>query len=146
MVPTIEKQPPLCLALLVCDSITRDPTTGKMNLLGTFGGIVSKSYPATHPQLAVFIELTNGHGETSLELKLVKVLPRSVDTVDDIIGEPVQQWSMNVTFPDPIAMFQIALGVTNVVLPEAGEYRFILECQGVFLMERRLIAAMPPER
>lgn len=48
------KAPPLCLSLVMADSLHRDPSTGKYTLLGTFNGLVSPRYPNSLPTLAVY--------------------------------------------------------------------------------------------
>jgi hypothetical protein len=62
---------PDVLAMLVCDQIITDRLTGKQSLIGMFSRIHAMGFPATHPQLCVFVALTDGHGKTDLSIRVV---------------------------------------------------------------------------
>ena len=68
---TSEIPPPDVLALLICDQIITDRATGKQSLIGLFSKIHSAGFPATHPQLSVFVVLTEGRGQTELTIRIV---------------------------------------------------------------------------
>lgn len=128
-------QAPFCLALILCDAIQVDQSTGKATILGTFSSLAAKSYPSVHPQLSIFLELTDGRGETDLVLKLCRV------TADSIDGEEVLRFEGAVNFKDPRAVQRLTFGIANLVFPLAGEYRFILETKaGMHIAERRIVA------
>jgi hypothetical protein len=42
---------PVGLALIVCDAIYQDPTTGKRTLLGIFSAMYASEFPAIVPSL-----------------------------------------------------------------------------------------------
>lgn len=63
--------PPYALALVVCDAIWRDPSTGKRTILGCFSAILADEFPATHPGMAVYAAITDGHGTVPIALRLV---------------------------------------------------------------------------
>jgi len=54
--------PPYALALVVCDAIWRDPSTGKRTILGCFSVIGAKSFPTKHPIMSVYAAVTDAHG------------------------------------------------------------------------------------
>ena len=64
--PMVHKPVPDVLAMLVCDQIITDRLTGKQSLIGMFSKVHAVAFPATHPQLCVFVALTDGHGKTEL--------------------------------------------------------------------------------
>ena len=67
---------PDVLAMLICDQIITDRLTGKQSIIGLFSKIHTRGFPATHPQLCVYVVLTEGHGETELTIRIVDTSPR----------------------------------------------------------------------
>lgn len=125
--------------MMLCDAVQTDAATGKVTVFGSFTAVTAKSYPAVHPVLHVFLELTDGRGETPLALKICRV------TADSIDGEELVRMEWTTHFRDPRVVHRLTLGVTNVHIPTSGEYRFILETSaGVLIAERRLVAAQVP--
>jgi len=122
---------PLVLALVVCDAIHRDPANGKHYVLGTFSSIIAERYPATHPQLGVYIALTELNGKVPLLVRLVDVAEER-DPIDIAHGEIVSD--------DPRMVAEVGLVRQDVTIPEPGEYRLQLWCGDLLLLERRLLA------
>ena len=122
-------QEPYTLAMIICDAIHRDPATRKCYLLGTFSSIAATKFPTQHPQMAVYVALTDGRGKTLLTIRLV-----SVDE-DHILGEV----KMEVEFADPRIVLDFTLTIANVTFPEPGEYRLQLFAGTTLLLERRLV-------
>lgn len=121
--------------MIICDSVHVDQATGKTTLVGAFTAIAATSFPAMHPHLAIFIELTDGRGETDLVLKFCRVTAASID------GEEIARFEGMTNFTDPRTVQRITFGIGNVLLPTSGEYRFILETKaGQLVSERRLVA------
>jgi hypothetical protein len=129
----VSNVPPIVLSLILSDSIHVDHSTGKRSILGVFSAIYAREFPATHPQLVVNVELTNGHGDTAVDIKLVQVQPESVE------GEMVGSARFDISFQHPRQVVGFGLGLKGVVFPQPGEYRVILECQGTILLERSLM-------
>lgn len=127
--------PPLAQAMVICDAVWDDPSTGKNFLLGTFSSIAAGSFPCTHRQLRVYVVVTDCHGHTTLTLRLVYVDP------DETADRQILETDMQIDSPNPLATGELVFGLRNVVFPQPGEYRFQLECEGAPLMERRLILA-----
>src|SRR3972149_9653654 len=92
---------PDVLALLVCDQIITDRLTGKQSLIGMFSKVHAVGFPATHPQLAVFVALTDGHGRTELTIRIV-------DSND--ARPPIVEGRGGVDFKNP-------RGIANLALP-----------------------------
>lgn len=127
---------PLAQAMVICDAVWSDPTTGKNFLLGTFTSIAAASFPCTHPEMRVYVVITDCRGKTPLTLRLVYIDPE--DTSHD---EHVVETEMEIDSPSPLATGELVFGLENVVFAKAGEYRFQLECRGAPLIERRLVVA-----
>ena len=54
--------PPKVLAMVVCDQVHEDPSTGKYTILGTFDRVASPSFPYTQSAVTSFMQVTNGRG------------------------------------------------------------------------------------
>src|SRR5688572_8014569 len=57
---------PECMAMVVCERVETDPTTGRLNLLG----LVLATHPGVQ-DLAVYIDLVGGHGDYVVRLDLI---------------------------------------------------------------------------
>ena len=123
--------PPICLALIICDAIWTDRSTGKRTILGTFSNIFSRSFPAQHPVLSVHCSLTDGHGETDILLKLVDV---------DEIDPPLLEQESKISFGDPRMICEMDAFFSGLTFPHPGEYRLQIFGAGTLLMERRILA------
>lgn len=126
---------PVVLSMLVCDDVVQDQRTGKTTIVGTFSDINARGFPAIHPGLVVYFEITDGRGETNIEIRLV-----FAETDEAIL-------SMNgpVKFDDPRWIAAINVRIGNIVFPKAGEYRFQLYCYRELLIERRIVVHPPTE-
>jgi hypothetical protein len=126
---TIERPPPDVLAMLVCDQIITDRVTGKQSLIGMFSKVHAGGFPASHPQLSVFVALTEGYGKTELTIRIADSNDRR---------PPIVQGKGTVEFKNPRAIANLALQFHGLVFPEQGEYRVQLLCNGELLREARL--------
>ncbi len=125
----VHRPTPDVLALIVCDQIITDRITGKQSLIGMFSNVHTRAFPATHPQLCVFVALTEGHGETDLVIRIV-------DSND--ARPPIVEGKGKVIFKDPRAIANLALQFHGMVFPAPGEYRVQLYAGGTLLREARL--------
>jgi len=130
---------PDVLAMLVCDQIITDRLTGKQSLIGMFSRIHAMGFPATHPQLCVFVALTDGHGKTDLSIRVV-------DTND--ARPAIVEGKGSVSFKDPRTIANLFLQFHGLVFPKPGEYRVQLYSDGQLLREARLelIQLAPPKQ
>ena len=120
---------PDVLAMLVCDQIITDRMTGKQSLIGMFSKVHAASFPATHPQLCVFVALTDGHGLTELAIRIV----------DSNEARPsIVEGKGTVEFKSPRAIANLALQFHGLTFPAAGEYRVQLWSGSELLREARL--------
>ena len=121
---------PYPLAMVVCDHIWADPSTGKKTLLGLFSTIQAKKFPATHGLLAVHVSLTDGHGVTPIHLRLVDAEGDSAPILDE---------TGTIDFADPRIICDMTFHAVNVLFQKPGEYRFQLFAHEELLMERRVL-------
>lgn len=120
---------PDVLALLVCDQIITDRLSGKQSLIGMFSTIHSASFPVVHPQLCVYVALTDGRGKTPLTIRIVDA---------DDSRPPLVQGTGMVEFKDPRMIANLALQFHGLRFPEPGQYRIQLYCKEALLREARL--------
>jgi len=126
---TGKRPPPEVLAMVVCDQIITDRMTGKQSLIGMFSKVHAPGFPVSHPQLSVFVALTDGNGEVELRIRLV-------DSNDD--RPPIVEGKGKVRFADPRAIANLALAFHGLTFPKPGEYRVQLYCDDELLREARL--------
>ena len=128
--PEPEGKPlPDVLSMVVCDQIITDRVTGKQSLIGMFSRIHAQGFPTSHPQLCVYVALTEGYGETDLEIRIV-------DANDE--RPPLVSGKGKVKFHDPRAIANLALQFHGLTFPQAGEYRVQLWSGSTLLREARL--------
>ena len=125
----INRPTPDVLAMLVCDHIITDRLTGKQSLIGMFSKVHAASFPASHPQLCIFVALTDGHGKAELTIRVV-------DSNED--RPPIVAGKGTVKFSDPRAIAHLALQFHGLTFPAPGQYRVQLYCHGELLREARL--------
>ncbi|QDT35083.1 DUF6941 family protein [Thalassoglobus polymorphus] len=121
---------PYPLALVVADYVHRDPSTGKMTIIGTFSMIGGAEFPLVHPVMAVYAALTDGRGKMKVKLELIDV---------DEEREPIFSQEVEADFVDPRMILEINFHATNLQFVHSGEYRLQLSANEEFLVERRII-------
>lgn len=128
--------PPYPLAMMICDGIWRDPSTGKRFLMGCFSVIQAPEFPCVHPVLWVHVSVTEGRGKVPIRLRLVYAAD------DELVWEsPTEEYE----FPDPRTVAEFDFGLGSLTFPRPGEYRFQFFVADQFIMERRLIAHRAPD-
>lgn len=129
---TTEDRAPYALSLIICDRVFTDSNTGKQAIVGCFGSIAAWRFPAVHPLMTVFAEMTDGLGSTELVLRVVAVdHPETVFERRDTIE-----------FPSRLAVAGMRCVIQGIVFPRQGEYRVQLFANGEFLLERRLLVVL----
>ena len=120
---------PQALALVVCDAVHEDPSTGKRTLLGLFNGLTCRQFPAVHPALAVYAAITEGYGEYRVILRIT----------DSEGTASLYESGTEIRFLDPRTVAEISFTFLRLRFPVAGEYRVQLHVGEHFLTERRLV-------
>jgi hypothetical protein len=122
--------PPIVLSTIVCDRVLLDAPTKMSSLISIRDGIVAAKYPARHPQLFFFAEMTNGHEDTQITVRLV-----DVQNNDKVMAEKTSK----VKFDDVKRVVTIVLGFEGLVFPHTGEYYFQLYAGQELLSSRRIV-------
>ncbi|MFI4912113.1 MAG: DUF6941 family protein [Sedimentisphaeraceae bacterium JB056] len=122
--------PPILLSAITCDRVIFDRITGMPSVINIVQMVNAPQFPVRHSELVFFCELTNGHGETEVEIRLVDL------EEDDRI---LFQQKKSVDFRDVRHVLTLALRMQGIVFPEPGEYRFQLYANNCLLGERRIV-------
>lgn len=125
----MQQPAPEVLSMILCDQIITDRLTGKQSLIGMFAKIHARAFPAAHPQLCVYVTLTEGRGETELTIRIA-------DAND--ARPPIVEGRGKVRFRDPRTIANLALQFHGLTFPEAGGYRVQLYSGSELLREARL--------
>jgi hypothetical protein len=131
---------PYCLAMVLCDNVHRDATTGKFTILGTFSTVGAQDYPLPI-RFFVYFAVTDGHGQFPVSLRIASA-------TTDISGEASDQNEVfnqklgDMNFPSPLAVIE-SVAIVQVLLNEPGHYHCELHVGEKILMSRRLLAIDP---
>jgi hypothetical protein len=123
MVPT-----PVALGLVLCDAVIVEEKTKKVSLIGTFTRIKATDFPATPLPFSVFAVLTDGHGDATIRLSVLRL-----ET-----NEEVYAYDGPFHFPGPLAEVNFHLRLHHCEFPAAGAYQFSLLVDGEWVAQRRL--------
>jgi len=130
---------PILLSAITCNRVIFDKISGTPSIIDIVQTIDAQRYPARHPQIVFFCELTNGHGTTEAKIRLV-----DVQEDEKIIFER----EGTVRFENVKQIVTLAMNLQGIVFPRPGEYRFQLFSGGYLLGERRITCRhikLPPK-
>lgn len=123
--------PPVVLSIIICDQVIQDVHTGKNTLVGVFDNINAIEFPARHPWLTLFCQLTNGRGKVPITVRLV-----DVGDSEKVLG----QLQVEATFKEPREIRNLRFDIGGIGFRHEGEYRFQIYAYNDFLLgERRII-------
>ena len=132
---------PYCLAMVLCDYVHQDATTGKFAILGTFSTLGAREFPAK-VQFCVYYSVTDGFGPTALRLRLVDASCSIANGVDPEEGV-VFDISSEFDFKTPLLVLETRVAI-GTVIPKEGLYHCELWAGDDLLMSRRLLATATP--
>ena len=108
---------PLLKAFLVCDQVIQDSQSGKKSLIGVFHELKASRFPAVHPALWIYANLTDAHGSYTFEIRLLDV------SRNEVLGRGAPP---PIEIPGPLQVTELSAQLRNVQLPTAGTYEFQL--------------------
>jgi hypothetical protein len=128
---------PSGLAIVVCDQIIEDKLTGKKSLIGIFNQIGTQNFPCRHPQVCVFVSLTEGRGQCAARLRIVH------DESNHVVAEV----NGNIEFSDVHVVVELNFNLVGLVFPEPGTYSIEFYCDDALVLERRfnVTHVQPPQ-
>lgn len=128
------KTKPQALTMMLCDAVWRDPFTGKTFIQGGFTALTAQEFPCAVEKFSAYVALTQISGAVPINLRLVFVDDEGSGAKD------ISSAQAKVDSYDPLAVAEGEFVFQDVVFERPGEYRFVLECDGDPLLERRLVA------
>ncbi len=102
--------------MLVCDLAIREAETGKFSLIGIFESITTAALPTLHPQLSVYVKLTDAEGHYPLRLELVQLETATI----------VARAESGLDVKDRMGSVELVLELRNLTFGEPGLYEFRL--------------------
>ena len=130
---------PILLSAVTCGRVIFDKVSGMPSVIDIVQTIDAQRYPARHPQIVFFCELTNGHGTTETKIRLVDTQEEEEKVIFERAG--------TVRFEDVKQIVTLAVNLQGLIFPRPGEYRFQLLAGGSLLGERRILCRkveLPP--
>ena len=112
---------PVVKAFLICDQVIHDAQTGKKTLVGVFHELRADRFPAVHPVLWIYANLTDARGKYAFEIRLVDV------ERNNVLGKGTPP---EITIPGPLQTTELSAQLRNVALPGPGTYEFQLLTNG----------------
>ena len=134
----MEHVAPILLSAIICDRVIFDRISGMPSIINIIQNINAPQYPVRHNQIIFFCEMTNGHGNTKIKIRLVDLANQ-----EKVIFEQSQV----VDFKDVKQIVTVAINLLGVVFQHTGEYRFQLFADETILGERSVICrqvSLPP--
>jgi hypothetical protein len=122
-----QKPSPTGLAIVVCDQIIEDKFTNKKSLIGIFNNIGSANFPCRHPQIMVFVSLTEGHGNYRARVRIA----------NETTGESVAEANIAIQFPDIHSVLELNFNLVGIQFPTPGLYSIEFYCDDALVLERR---------
>ena len=105
---------PILLSAITCSRVLFDKVSGMPSIIDIIQTINAQQFPARHPQIVFFCELTNGHGTTKMKIRLV-------DTQEE--DKHIFEKEGTVQFKDVKQIVTLAMDLHGIVFPQPGEYR-----------------------
>lgn len=131
---------PILLSAITCGRVIFDKVSGMTSIIDIIQTINARQFPARHPQIVFYCELTNGHGTTKVKIRLVDAQEEE-KTIFEKEGM--------VEFKDVKQIVTLAMDLHGIILPGPGEYRFQIFAGGFLLGERRIMCRkieLPPKK
>ena len=122
--------PPILLSTIICDRVIFDKLTGMPSVINIIQNVNAPKYPVRYPAIVFYCEMTDGHGITDTEIRLV-----DAQQDDKVI---FKQQGM-VEFKDVKQIVTLVLNLHGIVFPVPGEYRFQIFANDHLLGERRVL-------
>ena len=118
---TIQKPPPKCKAILLCDYVIQDAVTGKNTLVGIFDQLIASAYPFQMPHFHLFLHLVDGIGRYDLSVEIHDL--RNATIIARVKTKPVE-------FRERISRANLILPFNGAQLPHHGAYDFVVLANG----------------
>lgn len=113
---------PMLIAALVCDVAVKDPTSGKISLIGIFDRVHVKEFPSKRP-VSLYAKLTEAEGQYEFQARYVY----------SNTGEKLAEAKGKFTAKEKLATVELNLQFPPLPIPGEGRYDFQIWVNGAFL-------------
>ena len=114
---------PKLKAFLIADKVIQEKLTNKWSIIGVFDKIISKNFPCVHPELALYIRLTDAEGEYNIKLEFCEMSGNILSVFK----------GLRLTVNSKLAASDIGIPTHDLPLPNPGKYLFRLYLNEEFL-------------
>jgi hypothetical protein len=128
------KPTPIVLSINICDNIIRDEATKKVSLIGLFSTIRANIFPCNHPQMHVYIALTNGHGKYKSEIRFL-----------DVERKPIVSMVGEMNFQNPLQIVELNMCWQQLRFDKQGEYTVEVLFDGEIIQTRKFRVIAPQQ-
>jgi hypothetical protein len=130
---------PLCLALVLCDTVIEDARSRNKSLINMFNGVLSPAVPVRHDKMCAFAAFTGGRGQVPIRLRLCydKEYPKDLLCLGGTIEFPTD---------NPHAVVDIVFEIRGFVFSRFGQYTFELLAGDTPLTTRRFSVTEVPAK
>jgi len=115
---------PKAVAILICDQIITDATTGKTSLIGIFENIAGGTLPVGPVNLCVYAKMTEIQGDYIFKLEIVRR-----DDLQLIAETALPQ----IHWDDPMAHADLVMQLAGLMFERAGYYDFQIRANNHFV-------------
>jgi len=127
------QQYPICTAIVLCDRVKFDSTTGRKTIKGTFDRLVASKNEPISTRFHVYVELTDGLGTVPLEVQIVTTEKNASGSEDVLFSS-----KCTAKFPHRMktttAVFEV-----KTTFPEPGIYNCFLKSGDKVIVKKRII-------
>ncbi|MEX2287515.1 MAG: hypothetical protein WD648_10535 [Planctomycetaceae bacterium] len=109
--------PPICKAILLCDSTIVEAGTGKVSIIGVFGQFTVLQLPGRLSPFTVFLQLIEGVGRYDIVVEFQDLRDNMVMARAD---------GLAITFPARLMTMNVILPVPPVPVVHSGEYEIVV--------------------
>lgn len=131
-----KKPTPSVLSINICDSIIRDEISKKVSLIGLFNTITASSFPCKHPQMHVYVALTNGHGKYKVEVRFWSLKE----------DKPIAGMVGDLAFQNPLQVVEMNMCWQGVEFGKPGDYAVQVLCESELIGDRKFRVIAPQQQ
>jgi hypothetical protein len=124
---------PVCVAVVICDTVIEDKRTNNKSLIGVFNTIVSKQLPVVQPRMYVVVSVTNVLGAAEFRL-----------TLRDPEGASTLSVDLPLESQDPLATHDLLIELLGVPFNHPGPHSFDVSANGHHVGSRRFTISYQP--
>jgi hypothetical protein len=113
---------------MLCDQVIFEQGTQKPFLLRVFTGIAVDNLPSAPQRFDIFVALTDGLGDVTINLSVVHL-----ESNAEIYSQEIA-----LHFPDPLQVVNVRFRVRRLIFDDVGTYLFALTVDGEEIAARRV--------